>query len=1163
MQGQIVINEICSRNAITLKDNYSDYPDWIELYNQGTSVVELKNWSISDDILEPGKWIFPDVTIYPDSHIIVFASNKDEKIIVDHWETLIHADNLWKYLTPFFNPDPTWKDLGFDDSNWMEGLGGFGRGDGDDNTILPDSIPTVYIRKTFDIIDTSIITSVLLQVDYDDAFVAYLNGIEVARSNIDWPGKIQNWNDFSRDVHTAVMFMGLPPEEFYIDIDLFKSIINEGENVLAIQALNAWNNHGNSSIIPFLSVGIKDNSFTYQELPDWFGNKPVFLHTNFKLAGVGESIFLSNPDNNIVDSIAFPYTKSDHSYGRYADGSTGWNYFGSPTPGNSNELSSVYQGYTKEPEISLASGYYNGSVEVDIVNMEPGDTIRYSLDGSWVSDSSDIFSGIILIDSTSIFRARVFKSGFLPGNVSSNSYFINFDTELAVISISLDPHDLWDWEEGIYVMGPNASPSYPYKGANFWMDWEKPSHIEFFDKNKNLGFELDADIKIHGGFSRGEPMKSLRILTSGKYDQSEINYQVFEDKNIQKFNRLILRNSGQDYNNAHFRDALIHKIVQPKTSIPIQDYEPMVVFLNGEYWGIHNMREKIDRFYVSENFGIHVDSTEVLRENHKIIEGDFYHYVKMIDYIRNVPVVDSMVYDSISKLLHIENYTDYFIAEMYFVNSDGWPGHNTKYYRAANDTARWHYILTDTDFCLGLYSQAYKNELFRVLYSSIPYSHNHWAFRRLLENENYKRYFINRSADMYNTMLLSSNVVQKVHSFKARLSAEMERHLTRWEGSYSEWEANVNEVLEFSQNRLGYIWQHYLDEFELDTLVTIGLDVDSILHGTIQINTIIPDSLPWQGIYFDGNPVDISAVPDSGYLFSHWQTNVTISGQDTLKQFLTVNVDTNDLFRAFFVLDTMVIDTPLIVFNEINYRSIDTLDADDWVELWNVDSTSIELSEWVFKDGNDEHEFILPAQTILDTNEYLILCQDTAKFFSFYPEIENVIGPFDFGLVNEGEELRLFDNTGMLVIAVLYSNLEPWPIDADGTGKTIELFDPYGDLNDGENWFSGCIGGSPGGPFIECDTVGIHTFNDSDLGFKVYPNPFSASVTFEFYLDSEQEISFEIYNAFGNQIQKKLIYYPDHGVKRFIVERSELGAGVYFYKVYFKDVVLTGKLLIR
>lgn len=1162
-QAQIVINEICSRNNITFKDNYNNYPDWIELYNQGNDVISLNDWSISDDISNPEKWTFPDIVIYPDSYLVVFASDKDDKEIVDHWETLIHADNIWKYLTPFSNPDPAWKNFEFDDSNWMEGPGGFGRGDDDDNTILPDTVRTVYIRKNFSIVDTSLISSALLQVDYDDAFVAYLNGVEIARANIGWPGNIQNWDDFSRNVHPAVMFQGLPPEDFYIDINLFKSIINEGENVLAIQALNAWNNHGNSSIIPFLSVGIKDNSFTYQELPEWFGDKPVFLHTNFKLSGIGEGLILSDPNQDIIDTLNFPYTKSDHSYGRETDGNNSWKYFGVPTPGNNNGLSDPYLGYTKKPEFSIESGYYNENIQVQITNQEPGDTIKFSLDGGWLVDTSEIYSDVILIDSTSVLRAQIFKSGFLPGDVASNTYFIDFETELSVISISLNPHDLWDWDEGIYVMGPNANPSFPFKGANFWMDWEKPANIEFFNKNKNLGFELEADIKIHGGFSRAKPMKSLRILTSGKYDQSEINYQIFEDKDIQKFNRLILRNSGQDYNDTHFRDALIHKIVQDKTNILVQDYEPAVVFLNGEYWGIHNIREKIDRFYISENFGIHVDSTELLKENHMVVEGDLNHYVKMIDYIRNLTVVDSIVYDSISKLIHIDNYTDYFIAEMYFVNSDGWPGHNTKYCRAANDTARWHYILTDTDFCLGLYSQVYKNELYRVLYANFPFSHNHWPFRKLLLNNNYKRYFINRSADMYNTMLLPFNVMEQVDLFKNCLSPEMDRHMTRWEGSYAEWETNVNVVMEFAQNRLGYIWQHYIDEFELDTLVTIGLDVDSIHHGTIKMNTIIPDSLPWQGIYFDGNSVDITAIADSGFLFSHWQTNMTIQNEDTLKESLTVNVDTNDIFKAFFVLDTIVPDTPLVVFNEINYRSVDTLDADDWVEIWNVDTTVINLSGWVFKDGNDEHEFIIPTETILETSEYLVLCQDTTKFLSIYPEIINVIGLFDFGLVNEGEELRLFDNTGILVVSTLYSNVNPWPTDADGTGRTIELIDPYGDLNDGNNWFSGCLGGSPGGPFIECDTVGIQHINDRFPGLKVYPNPFSNFTTFEFNIEKEQKIQIEVYDVFGNLVLKEQANYLLPGNKRFILNRKNMESGLYFYKVHFKENIQTGKLLIR
>lgn len=1162
LQGQVEINEICARNAISINDNFGEYPDWIELYNQGDNIVELKDWAISDDITEPGKWTFPETVIYPDSHIIVFASDKDEKAIVDHWETIIHADNIWKYLTPFYNPLPAWTDLGFDDNSWQEGQGGFGRGDDDDNTILPDSIRTVYIRKSFTIIDTSIISSVLLQVDYDDAFVAYLNGVEIARSNIGWPGNVQNWNDFARDEHPASMFEGMPPEEFFIDIDFFKSIVTEGENVLAIQALNAWNNHGNFSIIPFLSIGISNNSFTYQQLPDWFGDRPVYLHTNFKLAGAGESVFLCDPDQNIVDSINFPYTQSDHSFGREEDGNETWKYFGTPTPGNSNNLETPYLGYTKKPEFNIASGFYDGNVEVGIVNLEPGDTVRYSIDGSWITENSEILSDNIVIDSNSIVRAQVFKSGFLSGDVSSNTYLINFDTDLSVISISLNPDDLWDWEEGIYVMGPNASSSYPFKGANFWMDWEKHSHIEYFNKDQDLGFELDADIKIHGGHSRGEPMKSLRIITSGKYDHAEINYQIFKDKDIQKFNRLILRNSGQDNLKTQFRDALIHKAVQKKTNIPVQDYEPAVVFLNGEYWGIHNIREKIDRFYVSENFGIHVDSTEVLRENHIVIDGDLNHYVRMIDYIRNISVTDSLVYDSVSKLINIQNYTDYFIAEMYFVNSDGWPGHNTKYSRAANETAKWRYILTDTDFCLGLYSQPSKNELYRVLYSNIPFSHNHWALRKLMDNDEYKRYFINRSADMYNTMLLPANIIQLVHLFKDRLSNEMERHMTRWNGSFVDWEENVNGVVGFVENRLGHVWQHYLAEFDLNKLVIIGLEVDSTIHGTIKINTIIPDSLPWSGIYFDGNPVDISAVPDTGYLFSHWSSNFTISGQDTLKQILTINVDTNDVFKAFFVIDTIPVDTPLIVFNEINYRSVDSLDADDWVELWNVDTTNIDLSGWIFRDGNNEHEFIIPNQTMVDTGDFLVLCQDTSKFKSIYPIVQNIIGPFNFGLVNEGEELRLFDQTGLLVVSTLYSNQEPWPTDADGTGKTIELYDPFGNLNDGENWFTGCFGGSPGSPYIECDTVGIANY-ESLYDFKVYPNPFNSYTTFEINIDNKQKITLEIYNTLGNLVHKQNIFYSGIGVNRFTFYRSDLETGVYFYKIHFKEVIQTGKLLIR
>ena len=135
VQSQVVINELSSRNATVFADFDKEYPDWIELWNSGSQVVNLKNWHLSEDITNPGKWSFPELIIPPDSHLVVFASEKNRKTIVDHWETAIHAENLWKYWIPYSEPDPAWKNLGFDDQNWLEGPGGFGRGDGDDNTI--------------------------------------------------------------------------------------------------------------------------------------------------------------------------------------------------------------------------------------------------------------------------------------------------------------------------------------------------------------------------------------------------------------------------------------------------------------------------------------------------------------------------------------------------------------------------------------------------------------------------------------------------------------------------------------------------------------------------------------------------------------------------------------------------------------------------------------------------------------------------------------------------------------------------------------------------------------------------------------------------------------------------------------------------------------------
>ena len=1160
--AQIVINEICPRNALSFIDEDGEYPDWFELYNNGEETVSLLNWSVSDNPEEPDKWKFPDVSLQPDSFMTVFASNKNRKAIVNHWETAIYADDIWKYLFATEEPDPDWKEPGFDDSSWLEGQGGFGRGDGDDNTIMPDTVPTVYIRKTFTIPDTSIISYVLLHVDYDDAFVAYLNGVEIARANIGYEGKIQKWNDWAWVAHPAQMFQGGKPDEFRIDMELFKSNVHNGENLLAIQGLNAWNNYGNSSLIPFLTFGIEDDSFTYQPVPEWFGDKPIYLHTNFQLSGSGESLTISNPQGNTVDFIEFPSMNADDSYGRTIDGNSNMAFFDSVSPGFSNNNSLSFNGYTEEPVFSLPSGFYGGSTDISIQNYQPGDTIRYTLDGAVPVDTSFMYSEPIHIDSTTVLRARIFKQGFIPGKITTKTYFIDVSSTFPVISISVDPFDLWDWEHGIYVLGPNADTTFPYHNANFWMDWEKSAHIEYFDTSQNVGFDQDIGLKINGGYSRAYPQKSLRILAKGRYGKSTVDYKLFKDKDIYSFKRFILRNSGQDYNVTHFRDAFMHKLIQKETDIDIQDYEPSVVFLNGDYWGVYNIREKIGKYYLNENFGAPEDNISILRDNQTVVIGNNYHYAAMMDYIKAAPVIDSLTVDSISKLLDIDNYTDYFITEMFYVNPD-WPNNNIKCWRENNETSKWRYIMTDTDFGFGLYSYVTKNELYRILHWTILYTDNHTPFRRLMENDEYKRYFINRSADMFNTVLHKDNTIALIEQFRQSMEPEMPGQLARWGGDMETWESNVDEMISFAENRETYVRQHYMDEFGLTKLTDLTLEIDSVNHGEIKINTIIPDSLPWTGTYFDGNPVDLTAVPNEGYLFSHWSSNMIISGEDTLKQHLTVNIDTNDIFKAFFVIDTTGQDTAHIIINEINYKSADTLNAGDWVELLNIDTVSRNLSGWIFKDGNDDHQFVIPGQTILDTAQYLILCQDIDLFSEIYPEVENVLGSFDFGLSKNGENLRLYDTGDNLIVSVNYSNEAPWPENVSGTGRTLELLDPNGNLNDGGNWFAGCIGGSPGGPFEECDTIGVNEFYTKNGYIKVFPNPFGDNTTIEFKTEKGGEYNFKVFNSFGNLVREEKSKYFENEINRIEFDRRNLNPGLYFFIISMENRKLKGEFVIK
>jgi hypothetical protein len=199
---------------------------------------------------------------------------------VDHWETALYDSSMWHYFIGTSSPGSTWMNTGFNDAGWSQGKGGFGYGDNDDRTVTPSGIISVFIRTTFTIADINKIGGAFLHVDYDDGYVAYLNGTEICRRNIDNINPVP-YDQPALSAVEPVLPTGGIPEGVYFTKQQLNSLLVEGNNVLAVEVHNASTGSSDLSSSTFFSVGITDNSTTYGEVPSWF--QAPFIFTSSKL----------------------------------------------------------------------------------------------------------------------------------------------------------------------------------------------------------------------------------------------------------------------------------------------------------------------------------------------------------------------------------------------------------------------------------------------------------------------------------------------------------------------------------------------------------------------------------------------------------------------------------------------------------------------------------------------------------------------------------------------------------------------------------------------------------------------------------------------------------------------------------------------------------------
>jgi len=225
---------------------------------------------------------------------------------IDHWETAVFEHDIWKYLEGTFEPDTNWRKINFNDATWLSGNGGIGYGDSDDSTVI-SSVTSLYIRKAFTILDTSDVVSAVLNVDYDDAFVAYLNNVEIARSNIGTVGDHPTYNQGSTSLHEAQMYQGGNPDQFIINTQLLKDIILPSNNVLSLQFHNDNISSSDLTSRVFLSFGIATNSSNYFPNPTWFLPPLIFTTSNLPIVVINTNGQSIQDDPRIVCDMGIIY----------------------------------------------------------------------------------------------------------------------------------------------------------------------------------------------------------------------------------------------------------------------------------------------------------------------------------------------------------------------------------------------------------------------------------------------------------------------------------------------------------------------------------------------------------------------------------------------------------------------------------------------------------------------------------------------------------------------------------------------------------------------------------------------------------------------------------------------------------------------------------------
>lgn len=701
---------------------------------------------------------------------------------------------------------------------------------------------------------------------------------------------------------------------------------------------------------------------------------------------------------------------------------------------------------------SRVGGFFDQPI--DLTLQAGACEVYYTLDGTAPSKRSKRFQHMpLVLTETTIVRAVAY-CGDKPGAIASQTYFIQEPpTQFPVVSLGITPWILFDRERGLFMQGSRAIDSLESKpGANFWTQREVSISTEIYEANGEQVYNSQTGFRLFGGMSRLFPQKSMALIAREQYGEKRFYHPFFGAAGPDAFKFLILRNSGSDYSKSHFRDALITGLVRD-WDVEVQAARPVLVYLNGKYWGIYNLREKINRYFIAAHHEVDKDSLDIIEHLITRKRGSKNHYLQLLEYLRTHSLKDPANYAYVQSQMEVMSFLDFQLAQIYFDNRDA--GGNIRYWRPQRPDGRWRWILYDMDWGMGLYdkqahrfnSLAFHTEPRGPTWPNPPWST--FILRKLLENAEFQELFLNRFSDYLNTTLRSANVEAHIDRFYEALLPEMPRHLQRWRLKQTEWEAEVAYLRLFARERPAFMWQILEERFQRGPLQDLVFSAN--LGGRIRLNDHFDiGTEAMHGRYFSSVPIHLEAKPHYGYRFVRWEGIPSLPGQ----RWITIRPDqVRQPIRAIFER----YEHPLARKLMINEISPNNQQGSDWVEIFNNSDIPVDLSDWLLVD-NRQNQFHIPLGTFVAPNDYLIICQDSLRFFRQFPTAYNVRSGLSFGVNKVTETLLLLSADGAIADSVGYA------IPPTDSLFTLSLLLPQLDNGNAENWRVNSGTGTPNAP---------------------------------------------------------------------------------------------------